>query len=131
MKYPVFDLHCDTVSELMGHDLSASTSIRKNELHIDLERGAQLPGYAQCFAFWSTTGMTLPKDIKVQDLFWREVSMLQDAIDKNSDLIRQARNAAEIRKNCEDGKISTLPSWKSSASWVSVSARSAGMRRML
>ena len=108
MKFPVFDLHCDTVTELMGSDLSCSASLRKNSLHIDLERGAQLPGYAQCFAFWSTTGMPLPKGIKAQDLFWREVSLLQDAIDKNSDLIRQARNAAEIRKNYEDGKISAI-----------------------
>lgn len=108
MKFPVLDLHCDTVSELMGSDLSGSGNLRKNDLHIDLERGKGLPGYAQCFAFWSTTGMTLPKGVSVQDMFWRQVSFLQDSIDKNSDLIRQARSAAEIRKNCEAGKISAI-----------------------
>ena len=108
MKFPVFDLHCDTVTELVGKDLSKPVSLRENTLHIDLERAKAFPGYAQCFAFWSTTSLTLPGGIKIQDLFWREVSVLQDAIDKNGDLIRQARNAGEIRKNLADGKMSAI-----------------------
>ncbi len=108
MKFPVFDLHCDTITELLGEDLSGSVSLRKNDLHIDLERGREFPAYAQCFAFWSTTDMPLLKGIKIQDLFWREVSMMQDAVDKNSDLIRQARTGAEVRKNRDDGKISAI-----------------------
>ena len=108
MNIPVFDLHCDTVTELLGRDLSGSKSLRKNDLHIDLERGASLAGYAQCFAFWSTTDIPLPKGIKPEDIFWREVSLLQDAIDKNSDLIRQARSARDVERNLEDGKISAI-----------------------
>lgn len=108
MKYPVFDLHCDTVTELLGRDFKGETSLRSNQLHIDLERGKTLPGYAQCFGFWSTTDLPLPKGVKVEDLFWREVSLLQDAIDKNSDLIRQARCADDVRRNLEDGIISAI-----------------------
>ena len=108
MNIPVFDLHCDTVTELLGRDLSGSKSLRRNDLHIDLERGAALAGYAQCFAFWSTTDLPLPKGIKPEDVFWREVSILQDAIDKNSNLIRQARSARDVEKNLEDGKISAI-----------------------
>ncbi len=108
MNIPVFDLHCDTVTELLGHDLSAKTSLLQNNLHIDLERGGTLSGYAQCFAFWSTTGMPLPKGIKTEDIFWREVSILQDAIDKNSPLIRQARTMDDVRRNLADGKISAI-----------------------
>lgn len=108
MKFPVFDLHCDTVSELMGRDLKGGIDLRSNKLHIDLERGAAFPGYAQCFAFWSTTDMPLPKGMKAEDLFWRELSVLQDFIDKNSDLVRQARNTADIRKNLEEGVISAI-----------------------
>ena len=108
MSFPVFDLHCDTVTGLLGQDLKGGTDIRNNTLHIDLERGAKLPGYAQCFAFWSTTDLPLPRGIKPDDVFWRQVSLLQDAIDKNSDLVRQARSAADVRKNLEDGKISIL-----------------------
>ena len=108
MSFPVFDLHCDTVTELLGRDLSASASLRSNKLHIDLERGRTLGGYAQCFAFWSTTDLPLPKGIKPEDIFWREVSVLQDAIDKNSDLIRQARSAGDVRKNLDAGLISGI-----------------------
>ena len=108
MNFPVFDMHCDTVTELLGRDLKGTTDLRKNSLHIDLERGAALGGYAQCFAFWSTTEIPLPKGIKPEDIFWREVSLLQDAIDKNSDLVRQARSAADIEKNLKEGKISAV-----------------------
>ncbi len=108
MNIPVFDLHCDTVTELIGRDLKGGTSLRENKLHIDLLRGKTLAGYAQCFGFWSTTDIPLPRGIKPEDVFWRQVSLLQDAIDKNSDLVRQARSAADVRKNLEDGKISAI-----------------------
>ena len=108
MNIPVFDLHCDTVTELLGQDLAAITSLRRNTLHIDLERLKKYPAYVQCFAVWSTTGRPLPKGMKPEDIFWREVSVLQDQIDKNSDLIRQARSGADIRKNQEDGVISAI-----------------------
>ena len=108
MKLSVFDLHCDTVTELLGRDLSATTPLRSNKLHIDLERMKQYAGYAQCFAFWSTTDLPLPRGIKPEDIFWREVSVLQDQIDKNKDLIRQARSGADVRKNLEDGVISAI-----------------------
>ena len=108
MSFPVFDFHCDTATELLGRDLSGSTSLRSNKLHIDLERGRTLGGYAQCFAFWCTTDLPLPKGIKMEDVFWREVSVLQDAIDKNSDWIRQARTPADIRANLDAGLISAI-----------------------
>ena len=108
MNFPVFDLHCDTVTELTGRDLNGGVNIRSNQLHIDLDRGSKLGGYAQCFAFWSTTDLKLPRGLKVHDLFWRQVSFLQDYLDRNSDVIRQARTGAEVRKNLEEGLISAI-----------------------
>lgn len=108
MKIPVFDLHCDTVTELLGRDLSGSTQLYANSLHIDLQRGGTLPAYAQCFAFWSTTDLPLPRGMKPTDIFWREVSLLQNAIDRNRRYIRQARTPEDIRKNREDGVISAI-----------------------
>ena len=108
MNFPVFDLHCDTVTELLGRDLKGNGNLRSNHLHIDLDRGAAVGGYAQCFAFWSTTEIPLPKGIKPEDIFWREVSVLQDAIDKNSDVVRQARTAEDVEKNLSEGKISAI-----------------------
>ena len=108
MNIPVFDLHCDTVTELLGRDLSGKTSLRSNQLHIDLERLKQYPAYAQCFAFWLTTDIPLPRGMKPEDIFWRGVSLLQDQIDKNKDIVRQARCGDDVRKNLEDGIVSAI-----------------------
>ena len=104
MNFPVFDLHCDTVSEITRKKLN----LRSNQLHIDLERGKTLPGYAQCFGFWSTTDLPLPKGMKIEEIFWCQVSYLQDAIDKNKDLIRQARTGDDVRKNLAEGLMSAI-----------------------
>jgi membrane dipeptidase len=108
MKFPVFDLHCDTVSELLGRRGRDAAELRSNTLHIDLERAKTLPGYAQCFAFFTTTDIPLPKGLKVEDIFWQMVSTAQDSIDKNTDLIRQARSAADVRRNLDAGKMSAI-----------------------
>jgi len=108
MSIPVFDLHCDTATRLLGRDLSGTTPLRRNQFHIDLERMKNYPGYAQCFAFWFTTDLPLPRGIKTEDVFWREVSILQNQIDKNKDLIRQARSGDDVRKNLEEGLISAI-----------------------
>ena len=103
-----FDLHCDTALALLGKDMKTPGNLRENDLHIDLDRAAILPGYAQCFAFFTTTDIPLPKGLKPEDVFWRMVSTAQDSIDKNSDLICQARSAADIRKNLDEGKMSAI-----------------------
>ena len=47
MKFPVFDLHCDTALALLGEDLNQAGELRSNRLHIDLERAEVLGGYCQ------------------------------------------------------------------------------------
>ena len=42
MNFPVFDLHCDSALALLGDDMNSAGSLRKNELHIDLERAKEL-----------------------------------------------------------------------------------------
>ena len=42
MNFPVFDLHCDTALALLGETVNEAGSLRKNELHIDLERASSL-----------------------------------------------------------------------------------------
>ena len=108
MNVPVFDLHCDTVTKLLGRDLAAKASIRSNDFHIDLERMKKYQGFTQCFAFWLTTDIPLPRGLKPQDIFWRGISALQDQLDRNKDMVRQARTGDDIRKNLEDGVISAI-----------------------
>ena len=45
--FPVFDAHCDTALELWERQ----ASLRQNSGQWDLARAAQLPGWAQFFAF--------------------------------------------------------------------------------
>lgn len=116
MNIPVFDFHCDTLLGSLGPNVDGSISLRQNQMHIDYLRGSKLPGYAQCFAFFTFPDIGRPKGMSVQDLFWRAVSVIQDSIDKNSDLVRQARTADEIRRNQEQGLISAIFTLEGTAS---------------
>ena len=42
MKFPVFDLHCDTALALLGEDLKQTASLKQNNCHIDLDRASTL-----------------------------------------------------------------------------------------
>ena len=108
MNFPVFDLHCDTALSLMGRDFSCQGNLRTNQGHIDLERASKLPGYAQCFACFTSTWEKLPDGLTVTDMFEREMIAVLSQIDKNSDLIRQAFSAEEVRKNYEEGIMSAI-----------------------
>ena len=108
MNFPVFDLHCDTALALLGKDLQQAGSMRKNEYHIDLERAAQLPGYAQCFACFTTPRDNRPGGTTVTQLFEREMVSVLREVEKNSDLISLVYSAKEIEENRKNGKMSAI-----------------------
>ncbi len=108
MNFPVFDLHCDTALALLGDTLNDAGDLRKNRHHIDLERASGLPGYAQCFACFTTPWEQLPGGISVTQLFERELVSIQREVDKNKDLIAMAYTPADIQKNLEKGKMSAI-----------------------
>ena len=108
MKFPVFDLHCDTAYELLGKSKSDMGSLRSNKCHIDLERASTLPGYAQCFACFTTPLEKLPEGISVSDLFEREMITVLREVESNKELIRQAFSAKEVAQNYKDGKMSAI-----------------------
>ena len=98
MKFPVFDLHCDTANALItGKDL------RANDAHIDLERAAQLPGYAQCFACFTTIFNRNPAEV-----FEKKMLSLMGNFERNYDLISQIFDAKDIEQNRESGKMSAI-----------------------
>ena len=47
MKFPVFDLHCDTAWAMLGLGDQLPAELRKNKLHIDLERAGKYPASAK------------------------------------------------------------------------------------
>ncbi len=108
MNFPVFDLHCDTALELLGKDLLGGYSLRKNSFHIDLERAKMLPGYAQCFACFTTPDSRRWYEVSPVVAFEREMGEILSQIEKNSDWIRQAFSAQEVRENYENGLMSGI-----------------------
>ena len=104
MKFPVFDLHCDTALALQGED----KLLASNKHHIDLDRASVLPGYAQCFACFTTPMMEQWGNGKVEDVFRAELEAVTREVNANPDRIRFARTAKEVEDNMADGKMSAI-----------------------
>lgn len=108
MKFPVFDLHCDTALALSNPKESSAGGLLKNQLHIDLERASQLPGYCQCFACFTTPAMEQWMKKKPEDVFERELSVIVSQVEMNKDLICQAYSAKDVAENRNNGKMSAI-----------------------
>lgn len=105
MKFPVFDLHCDTALALLGEDLKQTSSLKHNDCHIDLDRASTLGGYAQCFACFTTTVGGGPKPVEV---FEREIDTILREMERNSRQISLAYTPEEISQNLEKGMMSGI-----------------------
>lgn len=108
MNIPVFDFHCDTALALLGESMNEPGSLRKNDLHIDLERASSLAGYCQCFACFTTPYMEDWGKVSPVVVFERELATIQREIHKNQNLISLAYSASDIRANQKAGKMSAL-----------------------
>ena len=108
MNIPVFDLHCDTALALMGDSLNEAGSLRKNNLHIDLEKASELPGYCQCFACFTTPDSESWHGVSPVVIFEREIATIQRELDRNKDKIRLAYTTSEIEENRKNGIMSAV-----------------------
>ena len=108
MNIPVFDLHCDTALELLSHQKEGTDTLRRNHLHIDLERAKKLAGYCQCFACFTTPYMTEWKTGTPEDMFEKEIDILRSELEKNRDWILQAYTAEDVEKNYKNGMMSAI-----------------------
>lgn len=76
----LFDLHCDTIGECYNRKVT----LRKNNLHIDLERAKKLGEYTQVFAIW------IPDELRgsdAVDYFNNVAECFYKEIEANNDLI--------------------------------------------
>lgn len=101
----MIDMHCDTISELLNYKRKGlQVSLRKNELHLDLERMRKSGYLLQNFALFVNME-------KCQDP-WEEVcalhNMYREQLLENQDLIAPVLTYSDIRKNCERGQMSAL-----------------------
>lgn len=108
MNFPVFDLHCDTALELLGKTGRACGSLKENKLHIDLLRAGKLPGYAQCFACFTTDEMKWLEDVTPTQIFEREMETVFREVERNRDQIAIAYSARDIEQNRLNGKMSAI-----------------------
>lgn len=112
MKFPVFDLHCDTASALMGN---TKVVLRQNSLHIDLERAKSLPGYAQCFACFTTSNREYPEGRTPIQIFEKQLAVILRELERNSDIAALAYSAKEVEENREKGIVSGILSLEGAA----------------
>ncbi len=103
----VVDMHCDTISEILydrKKECPEGTCLRKNKLHIDLEKMKRGDYLLQNFAlFVDLKKRENPFEwcMELADTFYEEM-------EKNSDLIAPVRNYEEIVRNGEAGKMSAM-----------------------
>ena len=108
MRFPVFDLHCDTALALLGEDVNQAGSLASNKGHIDLNRAEKLAGYCQCFACFTTPFMEQWHHITPILVFEREIATIQREIDKNKNRISIAYSPEDVIANLEKGKMSAI-----------------------
>lgn len=108
MKFPVFDLHCDTALALLGEDLNQAGSLRANAGQVDLDRAGKLGGYAQCFACFTSPLMEAENHISPTVMFEREIATIQREIDRNKDRIALCYTPEEVAENQKRGLMSAI-----------------------
>lgn len=108
MSFPVFDLHCDTALRLLGKSLRETGSLLRNNGHFDLERAQTLPGFAQCFACYTTPFMQEWYHLTPEVVFEREMVSVLREIEGNKDRIRLAYTAQDVKDNFERGLMSAI-----------------------
>lgn len=113
MNIPVFDAHCDTILEVK----SRGVEMRRNSLHIDLERGGRFTPYAQIFAVFTRPceNGEYPTDY-LQDWPAEVLTKLGgELLDKllsefyvNRDILVHCKSAEEARRAADEGKIAAF-----------------------
>lgn len=101
----IADMHCDTISELYQKKKEhPDWGLRKNGLHLDLEKMKSAGYLVQNFALYTDLeNQPAPFEycMELVDLFYGE-------IEKNQDLIKPAFSYEDIIKNEENGKMSAV-----------------------
>lgn len=115
MKIPVFDAHCDTILET----LESGQHLRRNNRHIDLERGMKFSPYAQVFAVfnrpwpedldWKTVDYTRdwPEDILIS-VGEAILNELLKEFDLNRDILLHCKSAHDAKDAAERGLIAAF-----------------------
>ena len=107
MNFPIFDLHCDTLSRLLGRQMDSFGSLKENDGHISLSRAEKLPGYAQCFAVFTTDLWKDKSPVSPVQSFERQIAQFQKAMAENPN-IAMAYSQQDVIANYENGLMSGI-----------------------
>lgn len=99
------DMHCDTITALLRNEYeNKESSLRKNDLHIDLERMKKSNCLLQNFAIFTPLGhVDNPMSFALE-----AIDKYYEEIEKNADIIRPIYTYEDIIKNKEEGYMSSM-----------------------
>lgn len=97
----LFDLHCDTASELYAQ----KKSLAENDLHIDLARLCAFPRCAQLFAVWTPPELSGKERT---DHALRVIDYFRNELEKNSKFIALCTSAEELDQTLSAGRVAAL-----------------------
>lgn len=103
----LFDGHCDAVFQRYLN----GGSLRKNEGHVDFERGREYHRCAQFFALFGEPDDFPGKDmrgISLETIFREEYGIFQREVKANSDIVAHCCTAGEAEAAFEAGKIAAF-----------------------
>ena len=101
------DMHCDTLLECYLRN----KSLRKNDLHIDLEKMRRAGGLLQFFAIYLISGKGAKDEnitLSPYELFFDIEKLYQQQLQENRDILAPVKSFADIEKNQQSGKLSSL-----------------------
>jgi len=111
MRIPLFDAHCDTISAMLTTD----QPLWRNQLHVDLQRGARYTPWAQFFAIFGQidplggTGLcgfaTYPDGAHC---FAAQYRLFQGALAANRDHMQLCRTASDAESAMLSGKMAAF-----------------------
>lgn len=93
-RFPVFDLHCDTATELS----LGKQDLAHNDLHIDLDRADRLLTHHQFYAFccvYDREGLPLPAPLAASR-FYTAVSDFYSQLASHADRVKLCRNVEDL-----------------------------------
>lgn len=101
----IVDMHCDTISELLQQQRTGKeASLRRNKLHLDLERMKRSGYFLQNFALYVNKGSCKEPWEEVRALY----QVYREEMEQNQDMIAPVFRYEDIVANEKEGKISSL-----------------------
>ncbi len=100
----VIDMHCDTISKLYQERDQQNISLRNNPFQVDLMKMKSSGYLLQNFALFIDLGETNSP----YETFLKQLSLFQEEIHKNSDILSPAVSYSQILANEKQGKMSAL-----------------------